>query len=124
MVDPKFGTKRVCEACDGKFYDLNKNPVVCPLCGNDFDPDAASSPVAYVAKVAPVQDPPEKDDDETPRDENEISLDDIVEEDGDEGDDELAEFDDGAVLVDDEEDDALLEDEAGAGEFIEGDDED
>ena len=124
MVDPKFGTKRVCEACDGKFYDLNKNPVVCPLCGNDFDPDAASTPVAHVAEVAPVQDPPEKDDDETPRDENEISLDDIVEEDGDEGDDELAEFDDGAVLVDDEEDDALLEDEAGAGEFIEGDDED
>ena len=124
MVDPKFGTKRVCEACGGKFYDLNKNPVVCPLCGNDFDPNAASTPVANVAEVAPVQDPPEKDDDETPRDENEISLDDIVEEDGDEGDDELAEFDDGAVLVDDEEDDALLEDEAGAGEFIEGDDED
>ena len=26
MVDPKFGTKRVCEACGGKFYDLNKIP--------------------------------------------------------------------------------------------------
>jgi len=124
MVDPKFGTKRVCEACDGKFYDLNKNPVVCPLCGYSFDPNAASNSVAPVTEVAPVQDRPEKDDDETPKDENEISLDDIVEEDGDEGDDELAEFDDGAVLVDDEEDDALLEDEAGAGEFIEGDDED
>ena len=124
MVDPKFGTKRVCEACGGKFYDLNKNPVVCPLCGHSFDPNAASTPVAPVAKVAPVQDPPEKDDDETPKDENEISLDDIVEEDGNKGDDELAEFDDGAALVDDEEDDDLLEDEAGDDEFIEGEDED
>ena len=124
MVDPKFGTKRVCEACGGKFYDLNKNPLVCPLCGHSFDPNAASTPVAPVAKVASVQEPHEKDDDETPKDENEISLDDIVEEDGDGSDDELAEFDDGAVLVDDEEDDDLLEDEAGDDEFIEGDDED
>ena len=124
MVDPKFGMKRVCEACGGKFYDLNKNPVVCPLCDHSFDPNAASTPVAPVAVVAPVQDPPEKDDDETPKDENEISLDDIVEEDSDDSDDELAEFDDGAVLVDDEEDDDLLEDEAGGDGFIEGDDED
>ena len=124
MVDPKFGTKRVCEACGGKFYDLSKNPVICPLCGHSFDPTAASTPTAPVGEVAPVQDPPEKDVDETPKDENEISLDDIVEEDGDDGDDELAEFDDGAVLVDDEEDDDLLEDEAGDDEFIEGDDED
>ena len=43
MVDPKFGTKRVCEACGGKFYDLNKNPVVCPLCGHSFDPSVASA---------------------------------------------------------------------------------
>ena len=123
MVDPKFGTKRVCESCGGKFYDLNKNPLVCPLCGHSFDPNAASAPVAPVAEVAPVQGPPEKED-ETPKDENEISLDDIVEEDGDDGDDELAEFDDGAVLVDDEEDDDLLEDEAADDEFIEGDEED
>ena len=80
MVDPKFGTKRVCEACGGKFYDLNKNPVVCPLCDHSFDPNAASTSVAPVAEVALVQDPPEKDDDEKPKDENEISLDEIVEE--------------------------------------------
>ena len=124
MVDPKFGTKRVCEACGDKFYDLNKNPVVCPLCGHSFDPSAASAPVTPVAEAAPVQDPPEKDEDETSKDENEISLDDIVEEDGDDGEDELAEFDDGAVLVDDEDDDDLLEGDAGDDEFIEGDDED
>ena len=124
MVDPKFGTKRVCEACGGKFYDLNKNPVVCPLCGHSFDPNAARTLVAPVAAVAPVQDLPENDDDETPKDENEISLDDIVEEDDDDDDDELTEFEDGAVLVDNEEDDDLLEDEADNNEFIEGDDAD
>jgi len=123
MVDPKFGAKRVCEACGGKFYDLNKNPVVCPLCGHSFDPNAASTPVAPVAEVAPVQAPPGKDDDEAPKAGHAISIDGIVEEDSDDSDDELAEFDDGAVLVDDEEDDDLLEDEAGDDEFIEGDEE-
>ncbi|NBR51687.1 MAG: TIGR02300 family protein [Alphaproteobacteria bacterium] len=38
MVDPKLGTKRVCEACGAKFYDLNKSPAVCPKCGHVYDP--------------------------------------------------------------------------------------
>ena len=41
MVDPKLGTKRVCEACGAKFYDLNKSPAVCPKCGHVYDPAAA-----------------------------------------------------------------------------------
>ena len=41
MVDPKLGTKRVCEACGAKFYDLNKSPATCPKCGHAFDPLAA-----------------------------------------------------------------------------------
>ena len=27
------GTKRVCQACDVRFYDLARNPMVCPACG-------------------------------------------------------------------------------------------
>ncbi len=30
------GTKRLCQGCGGKFYDLNRNPIVCPLCGEEF----------------------------------------------------------------------------------------
>ncbi len=26
------GTKRVCKECDGKFYDLGRDPTVCPMC--------------------------------------------------------------------------------------------
>ena len=124
MVDPKFGTKRVCEACGGKFYDLNKIPMVCPLCGHSFDPNSASAPIAPVVEVAPAQDQPETDEDEAPNEDNEISLDDIAEEDDDSSDDELGEFDGGAVLVADDDDDDLLEDDAGDDDFIEDEDDD
>ena len=124
MVDPKFGTKRGCEACGDKFYDLNKIPVVCPLCGHSFDPNSASASIAPVVVVAPAQEHLETDEDEAPEKDNEISLDDIVEEDDDDSDDELGEFDDGAVLVADDDEDDLLEDDAGDDDFIEDEDDD
>lgn len=33
----KWGIKRTCPKCSGKFYDLNKNPILCPVCGAEFD---------------------------------------------------------------------------------------
>jgi uncharacterized protein (TIGR02300 family) len=27
------GTKRVCQACEVRFYDLARDPIVCPSCG-------------------------------------------------------------------------------------------
>ncbi len=27
------GTKRVCQACEVRFYDLARDPIVCPACG-------------------------------------------------------------------------------------------
>lgn len=33
MADKKFGKKRVCENCEVKFYDFNKeSPITCPQC--------------------------------------------------------------------------------------------
>jgi hypothetical protein len=26
------GTKRVCQSCGSKFYDLNRAPITCPIC--------------------------------------------------------------------------------------------
>ncbi len=26
------GTKRVCQSCGAKFYDLNRDPISCPMC--------------------------------------------------------------------------------------------
>lgn len=32
------GDKRVCEACETRFYDLLRSPIVCPSCGALFTP--------------------------------------------------------------------------------------
>lgn len=34
MAKPGLGTKRLCPHCGAKFYDLEKNPIVCPKCGS------------------------------------------------------------------------------------------
>ena len=39
MSEPEWGIKRVCPSCSIKYYDLNKNPIVCPKCEFKFDPD-------------------------------------------------------------------------------------
>jgi uncharacterized protein (TIGR02300 family) len=32
VAKPELGTKRLCGSCAAKFYDLNKDPIVCPKC--------------------------------------------------------------------------------------------
>jgi uncharacterized protein (TIGR02300 family) len=32
VAKPELGTKRLCANCAAKFYDLNKDPIVCPKC--------------------------------------------------------------------------------------------
>lgn len=31
------GKKRLCENCNTKWYDLNKLPLLCPVCKQDFE---------------------------------------------------------------------------------------
>lgn len=33
----KRGTKRQCGGCGAKFYDLNKEPAICPMCETVFE---------------------------------------------------------------------------------------
>ncbi|MCP1230174.1 TIGR02300 family protein [Acetobacter indonesiensis] len=35
MSQPDLGTKRVCVSCGARFYDLNRNPAVCPKCSTE-----------------------------------------------------------------------------------------
>ena len=35
MAKPELGSKRVCVACSTRFYDLNKQPVICPKCSTE-----------------------------------------------------------------------------------------
>jgi uncharacterized protein (TIGR02300 family) len=32
MTKPKLGMKRRCNSCGTKFFDLNRDPIVCPKC--------------------------------------------------------------------------------------------
>ena len=36
MAKPELGAKRQCQSCGVKFFDLNKDPIVCPKCGTVF----------------------------------------------------------------------------------------
>ncbi len=49
MAKPELGSKRQCQACGAKFFDLNKDPIVCPKCGTVFQ-GAAAMRVRPVAK--------------------------------------------------------------------------
>jgi uncharacterized protein (TIGR02300 family) len=41
------GTKRVCQACDTRFYDLSRDPIVCPSCGVHFERVAQQVPETH-----------------------------------------------------------------------------
>jgi uncharacterized protein (TIGR02300 family) len=49
------GTKRTCQNsdCESRFYDLNRSPIVCPICQSEYV--IASAPQA-IAAVAPAED--------------------------------------------------------------------
>ena len=51
---PELGTKRQCQNCGAKFFDLNKDPIVCPKCGTVFQgaARAAAKPKEEEAKLA------------------------------------------------------------------------
>lgn len=65
MEKEKRGTKRQCQECDVKFYDLNKDPIICPSCGEKF----------IVASEAPVPKPVKEKVADKVKDEGELSSD-------------------------------------------------
>jgi uncharacterized protein (TIGR02300 family) len=46
VAKPELGAKRQCAACGAKFFDLNKDPIVCPKCGTVFQGAAPRARVA------------------------------------------------------------------------------
>jgi len=40
VAKPEWGTKRICPSCGARYYDLLRDPVVCPKCSTPFDPEA------------------------------------------------------------------------------------
>jgi len=41
VAKPELGVKRICLSCGAKFYDLDNDPILCPSCGAEFDPESA-----------------------------------------------------------------------------------
>jgi len=39
VAKPEWGMKRICGGCGAPFYDLMRDPIVCPKCGATFDPE-------------------------------------------------------------------------------------
>lgn len=57
MAKPELGLKRQCMSCGAKFYDLNKDPAVCPKCGTVFQAAALTRVAApVVARAAAAED--------------------------------------------------------------------
>jgi uncharacterized protein (TIGR02300 family) len=55
VAKPEWGTKRICPSCGARYYDLMRDPIVCPKCSTPFDPEAflksrRSRPAAPVEK--------------------------------------------------------------------------
>ena len=36
MAKPEWGTKRLCQGCGARYYDLRRDPPVCPKCDTKF----------------------------------------------------------------------------------------
>ena len=54
------GTKRTCQngECGARFYDLNRSPIVCPICGSKYT--IAHSTTAAAAAAVPQEKAPRK----------------------------------------------------------------
>ena len=85
MANPEWGKKRICLACNTKYYDFNKSPIICPSCGTEFDPDTnlkSRKGKSLLTKVVPEnnQNMSEEisniDDDETDTNEEVVTYDD------------------------------------------------
>ena len=54
MAKDERGTKRQCEHCGMKYYDLNRDPILCPGCAEPYVEPAEPTPRKAKAKEADV----------------------------------------------------------------------
>ncbi len=108
MAKPELGAKRQCQSCATKFYDLNRDPIICPKCGAVFQ-------VALARAPARVQQEEEVDTEKEGVDT--VSLDEVEES---ENAAETIDVDEDVELVDDSDDDTFLEEEEGEDDDVSG----
>jgi uncharacterized protein (TIGR02300 family) len=52
VVKAEWGTKRTCQDCGARFYDLRRDPIICPKCETVHEPEPAPKPRARRAPAA------------------------------------------------------------------------
>nr|WP_209015358.1 TIGR02300 family protein [Roseibium limicola] len=125
VAKPELGTKRLCASCGAKYYDLNRDPIVCPKCGTVFEAVQATRAVqtSRAAKASKVVAETDDDDDEEDDSGPEIvSLEEAdAEAEGTDGDD-VPDIDGDDDLDDDDDadDDVFIEDEEEDEEAVPG----
>ena len=63
MAKPAWGKKRVCTNCGARFYDMKKEPAICPKCGTEDTLQPLLKPRRTPApKPAPKKPPAANDD--------------------------------------------------------------
>ena len=125
MAKPDLGSKRQCQNCGTKFFDMSKDPILCPKCGTVFQVTPLS---ARASRAAPANTDDEESDvdngaDVVPLDEADNVDDGKVtaatpDEEGVDEDDDTVSADDDTFLEEEEDDDADVSD------LIDGDIED
>ena len=119
VAKPEWGTKRICPSCGTRYYDLLREPVVCPKCSTPYDPEAflksrRARPAAPVEKeVEPIgaedldaeveteeAEMPEEEEEAVPLEESEEEDEEIIEDASELGEDE----DDMAEVIENVED--------------------
>ncbi|WP_336489850.1 TIGR02300 family protein [Methylobacterium nigriterrae] len=121
MARPELGLKRQCMSCGAKFYDLDRDPAICPKCGTVYQA-VASSRVAAPALAARQQ--AEEDEETDDKGPELVSLDEVeaAEDDAETTSDDDTDSD--ADTSDDGDDTFLEEEDAGdddVSDLIDGD---
>lgn len=120
MARPELGLKRQCMSCGAKFYDLARDPAVCPKCGAAYQ--AAASRVAAPVISRSTDDDEDETDDKGPE---LVSLDEVeAAEDEADPTPEDDSGDDGDTNNDDDDDTFLEEEDTGdddVSDLIDGD---
>lgn len=52
LAKPEWGLKRTCLNCGTRFYEVQRNPIICPSCETEFDPLALVRPKRARAAAA------------------------------------------------------------------------
>lgn len=96
MAKADWGTKRQCASCGAPFYDLNKQPILCPKCGAEFHPEQLLKPRRTRPDEKPVVPKPAPIPKEEPAAEEETAEEELIEDVTELGEDE----DDMAEVID------------------------